>query len=148
MTSTPRSALAWVVLALSLWLAACNGNVKLVGVCQPDPGQIEFGRDLGTTDITLADCSDSFKDEGDFAFVGIFPKHVTGSVVMQVTKDGGSARTSGGYVFSAPGNFYSGRWHLIDFPGPGSYELAMTLDGVVLATGHFTLTPGQNVRGP
>jgi hypothetical protein len=108
--------------------------------CKPDPGQIEFGRDLDASNQALQDCSASFKQVGDFAFVGFFADHVTGSVDLEVSKDGSSPTKVGSYTFSTPGNYYGGRWHLSDFPGPGIYVLSMTRGGATLATGQFTLT--------
>lgn len=130
-----------VVFAVAWLVGACGIQLNVQSFCQPDPGEIVFGLNLDTTNTRLVRCAASFKREGDFAFVGVFPRHVTGTVVLGVAKDGGAVVRGGEYNFSSPGNFYAGQWHLSDFPGPGNYVLTMTFNGETLATGAFTLTP-------
>jgi hypothetical protein len=126
-----------VVALVALLLGSCS--VSLSTFCQPDPGEIVFGLDLASN-TSVGGCLDTFKREGDFAFVGIFPRHVTGLVALDVIKNGEPPRRAGGLSFDEPGNYYSGRWHLSDFPGPGHYVLEMKLDSEVLAVGEFDLT--------
>ena len=129
-------------LGLLLLLATAGCTVSVYTFCQPGAGEIVFGSELDASRTKLRSCSATFKQEGDFAFVGIFPRHITGTVTMEVTKDDEPPRTAGdGYTFSDPGNFYSGQWHLSDFPGPGHYVITMKLESEVLARGEFELTP-------
>jgi len=133
-----QSWLARIALGLlPIVLAACGLSVS--SFCQPSPGEIVFGLELANN-TSVTSCSRSFKQDGDFAFVGIFPRHVTGFVAMEVVKDTDPSRRAGGYEFTAPGNYFSGKWHLSDLPGPGHYVFRMTLDSEVLATGEFDLT--------
>jgi len=130
------------VLTMLLTVGAAGCNVSGYTFCQPGEGEIVFGLELDPSLTKVRSCAATFKQEGDFAFVGIFPRHVTGNITMEVTKDDEAPRTAGGtYTFTEPGNFYSGKWHLSDFPGPGHYLITMKLDSEVLARGEFDLTP-------
>jgi len=118
---------------------ACSVSVQ--SFARPEPGQIVFGTGHDSTFTMVSGPANTFKQEGDFEFVGIFPHHVTGMVRMEVVKNDEPVRRAGSFTFTTPGNYWWGAWHLSDFPGPGHYLLRMTLDSESLAVGEFDLTP-------
>lgn len=138
----PLGASGGVVSGMALALALISGcGVGVTSFCKPDPGEIVFGNDRQASNDALGSCSKTFKQEGDFAFVGLFPREVTGTVAMEVVKDAEPPRRAGsGFSFDQPGDFWSGLWHLSDLPGPGHYVVRMVLGTEVLATGEFDLT--------
>ena len=98
-----------------------------------------FGQTLDPSNTAVDNCSDSFKRDGDFAFVGVFAREVVGSVELRIAKDGGPSTKVGEYEFAAPGDYYYGQWHASALPGLGAYVVTMTLNEDVLATGRFTV---------
>lgn len=132
---------AVLLLVLAALTAGCQVTLFAGDYYQPDPGQIIFGSDLDPSSSMVLNPTSSMALEGDMAFVGFFPRHVTGTVYMEVTRDGGPPEVAGnGYTFSSPGNFYAGKWHLSDFPGLGRYLFRIVLEDEVLAEGTLDLT--------
>jgi hypothetical protein len=130
------------ILGFAIFILACSVNVSVGDYYGPDPGQILFGRALDMSNTMVSDPATTMAQDGDMAFVGLFERHVTGTVHMEVVKDSEPARGAGSFTFTAPGNFWSGKWHLSDFPGPGHCQIRMVLDSEVLAEGTLDLTAG------
>ena len=126
------------VVCLVVVLAAGGCKLSVFTICQPDAGEIVFGSDL--LDRTRArNCSHTFEQTGDFAFVAAFPRQVSGRVDIELIRDSEPARKTGEYTFSTPGNYLSAKWHLADLPGRGHYEIRVALGSEVLASGSFDL---------
>ena len=132
-----RSLLAVALAAVALLPA---GRSSASTFWSTDSAGLVSGSDLDVVPTRARSCSQSFRREGDFAFVAVFPRKVIGRVDLEVVTDAESPRRAGGYAFWEACDYLAAKCHLDDLPGPGHYELRVKLGSETLASGSFDLT--------
>jgi hypothetical protein len=136
MTSPGRIVLVALAIAGAM-LQGCTLSAQTF--CQPDPGGIVFGLERDEGPPRVSGCAGEFPPSTEIAFLGVFAGPVSGTVVLELTKNGGAPSRAGGFVFSSPGDYLSGKLQPTDVQGPGHYVVRMLLDLDVLASGDFDI---------
>jgi hypothetical protein len=136
-----------LILLLVTSIAGCTGQFFVGDYYQPEPGEMVFGTDLDPSRSMVSNPSKSMPFEGEVAFVGWFPRIVTGTIRIDILKilvpgePGEPFGSAGSFTAEDPGiNYLSGEWQVSDFGSTGHYLVQMVLDSEVLAQGTLDLT--------
>jgi hypothetical protein len=129
---------------VGLVLAACSVSVTVGGPPEnyywAEPGQVIFGTDLDSSFQFVKDKLTTIRDAEKVSFLGGFDQFVTGRVQLTMSKDGAPPASTGGIDCQNPCNYVSGKYNLVDLPGPGDYLVTMYgPNGEKLASGAFTV---------